>query len=140
MNERILVNLANGLQIALTVVLLLGWLPAWKARSKGAGNLLWWIYGTCMMMAVLMLFLGNPQFALGDRMRDTLLTGDHSPYATLDKVLGGRGRGMSYSAGCYIAQVDGIRAVAIAYCIMSIWFWRSRFHKSLPEVESKEEG
>ncbi len=92
-----------------------------------------------MAMAALMLFLGNPHFASSHLMRDLLLSGDSSLYAMLNKVFGGRHRGMSYEASAYImAQIDGVRVVAIAYCAMAVWFWKSPFYKSLPKVQAEE--
>jgi len=136
MNELVVVRLVQTLHIALVASLLIGWLPAWKLKSKG--NLLWWIYGICIVMVLSMAILGNPQFSLGDRMRDSLVTGDHSPYAMLNKLVGGRQRGMSYRAGCYIVQLDGVRIVAIAYWVMVVYGWKRLCRKTTPEIKLKE--
>ena len=37
---------------------------------------------------------------------------------------------MSYQAGAYImAQVDGIRIVALVYCIVAFIVWKRQFNK-----------
>lgn len=137
-NEMMIVRIVQVFHIILVVGLLVGWLPAWKLKSKGAGNVLWKTYGICMIMVALLTVLGNPQFSLGDRMRDSLITGDHSPYAMLSKVFGGRQRGMSYRAGSYIAQSDGIRITAIGYYFIVLYIWRSRCRKTSEGVMSKD--
>ncbi len=139
MSELIVVYLVQGVEIASKVVLLLlGWFPAWKARSKGEGNLLWKVYGACMGVALLMFFAGNPVFSLGDRVADGLFAGDFSPWADLSGLFGGRGRGMSYSASRYITQIDGIRVVAIAYCFMIFRFRKSWLKPAPPKIDPIE--
>lgn len=139
-NEMMIVRMVQAIHIMLVVGLLVGWLPAWKLKAKGAGNVLWKIYGICMIVVVLLAVSGNPKFSLGDRMRDRLITGDHSPYAMLNKAFGGRQRGMSYRAGCYIAQTDGIRITAIVYYFIVLYTWKSRCRKPSDGVILKDLG
>ncbi|WP_395744484.1 hypothetical protein [Prosthecobacter sp.] len=125
MNELLVVKTVQVISAALVIALLFGWLPAWRAKAPEVKTALWRLYGICMVLAVLMFLLGNPRFLSSHSMRDGLLCGDSSPYARLDKLLGGEGWGMSYQAGVYVmAQVDGIRIIAVVYCIAAFRLWR----------------
>ena len=138
MKETIIVKFVFLLKFILPFVLVFGWFPARKLEAKGGGSLLWWIYGAGILTALLLIFTGNPVIGIGNYMRDMLFTSDISLWAKIDQLFGGIGKGMRYDAGRYITELDGIRVVALAYCILTVCLWKIRLQKAIPEVNTSE--
>jgi hypothetical protein len=141
--ESLVLLVASGLKLVLTIALLVGWYPPLKAKArlpKIAGRL-WKVYFACLGIGVLMSVL-NIRIWLGHFVRDVLFTGDSSPFAALNALFGGRHRGMSYEAGEFLVTWSGFHLAALAYIIITIWIWkagRRGLSSGTPDVAQKSE-
>jgi hypothetical protein len=123
--EDFLVYLIGGIKIVLTLLLLLGWLLAWRFKSKGGGNLLWIVYGSCVIIAAISMVLFQDLFGRNDAIREWFMS-DQGLIATLNG-----GRGLSFQAAQSISSFTGIHVAGLFFCILAFYFWKSRLKKNL---------
>ncbi len=121
--ETFLVFLFAGLKLVFTLALLLGWIMAWRFKSKGGGNLLWIIYGICVIIAVTSMLLFQDIFGRNDTIREWFMS-DQGFIASLNG-----GRGLSFPAAQSISLFNGIHIMGMLYCIIALYFWKSKLKK-----------
>ncbi len=121
--ETFLVNLFAGFKLAFTLALLLGWLLAWRFKSKGGGYLLWIFYGVCVIIAALIMFLFQDLFGRNDAIREWFM----SDTGFISFLNGGRG--LRFPAAQSISLINGLQIMGLVYCIVSIFLWKTRLRK-----------
>jgi hypothetical protein len=129
--ETFLVFLSNGLKLVFTIVLLLGWIFAWKLKSKGGGYLLWIIYIVCVLIAAALMLFPPDLFSRNDAVREFFMS-DQGFIASLNG-----GRGLRFPAAQSISVTNGIQIGGMLFCLIALYFWKRKKITSNKPVESK---
>lgn len=124
--EAILVYLFGGIKILFSLSLILGWVIAWRFKSKGGGYLLWIIYCSCFVIAALLMLFPPDLFGRNDVVREWFMS-DQGFIASING-----GRGLSFPAAESISLTNGIQIMGMLFCISALYFWKSRLKKNSP--------
>jgi hypothetical protein len=125
--ETLLVYLFTGLKLVFALALLLGWILAWRFKSKGGGYLLWIIYIICVLIAAALLVFPPDVFSRNDTIREFFMS-DQGFIATLNGH-----RGLSFPAAQSISLTNGIQIMGMLFCLISLFIWKSRLKKISPQ-------
>lgn len=123
--ETFLVYLFAGLKLVFTFTMLLGWIIAWRFKSKGGGYLLWIIYCICVVIAALLMIFPPDLFGRNDVVRELFMS-DRSFIAWLNG-----GRGLRFPAAQSISLINGIQFIGMLFCIIALYFWKSKLKKKV---------
>jgi hypothetical protein len=121
--ESLLVYFFGGMKIVFSLTILLGWIFAWRFKKKGGGNLLWFIYGICVIIAALLILFPPDLFGRNDAVREWFMS-DQGFIASLNG-----GRGLSFPAAQTISLTNGIQIMGMVFCITALLFWKIRIKK-----------
>ena len=122
--EAILVYLFGGIKILFSLSLLLGWILAWRFKSKGGGYILWIIFSICFVIAALLMLFPPDLFGRNDVVREWFMS-DQGFIASLNG-----GRGLSFPAAESISLTNGIQIMGMVFCIATLFFWKRRISKN----------